>query len=236
MCLDNINQDSILLIRAGDSLLINLNDSPLCGESGFIKDIVRRHENDKVYAFAICAVAADMMNIVDANEERITPPPQDYYFGAIGSVAKTVEHLGARYFCCSSSQHIYVRKDTQWLNDYDISYEIIKQYWSSDRVELVPPFVTYDLADSSYSLNWPTFEMDESQMLGNTGDDDWDEAMEILKNSPFDKAKLDKLDYAFNHKGCALNDPKIPWKYAMKNGTRVTSSKELREVTGEYYL
>jgi len=68
------------------------------------------------------------------------------------------------------------------------------------------------------------------------GLDDWDEAMEILKNSTFDKAKLDKLDYAFNHKGCALNDPKIPWKYAMENGTRVTSSKELRDVTREYYL
>ena len=41
MCIDNLNQDGILLIEAGDGLLVNLNDSPLCGETGFIRNIVR---------------------------------------------------------------------------------------------------------------------------------------------------------------------------------------------------
>lgn len=177
LCIDNINQDSILLIRAGDSLLINLNDSPLCGEASFIRNIIRQHGNEKVFAFGLCAVAADMMNIVDANEVRVTPPAQDYFPGVVASVAKTVERLGVKYFCCSSSQHIYVRKDTHWLNDYDISYETIKQFWCADHVELVPPFVTCDLNSEQYSLNWPTFERDESLLLDNTGDDDWDEEL-----------------------------------------------------------
>ena len=33
MCLDNENQDGILIVEAGDSLVVDLNDSPLCGEA-----------------------------------------------------------------------------------------------------------------------------------------------------------------------------------------------------------
>ena len=66
------------------------------------------------------------------------------------------------------------------------------------------------------------------------GLDDWDLAKNILAESNLDKAVLEKLDYAFNHKGCALNDPKIPWSYVVENGIKVSSAAELRKVVKEY--
>ena len=67
------------------------------------------------------------------------------------------------------------------------------------------------------------------------GLDDWNSAKSILVAAGIDNAALNKLDYAFNHKGCALNDPKIPWSYVETNGTRVSSAAELREIVKEYY-
>jgi hypothetical protein len=67
------------------------------------------------------------------------------------------------------------------------------------------------------------------------GLNDWEAAKKILDESDLDKSILNKLDYAFNHKGCALNDPKIPWRYVVENGTKVTSAEELREVVRKYY-
>jgi len=67
------------------------------------------------------------------------------------------------------------------------------------------------------------------------GLDDWNYAKSALVAIGFDNTVLNKLDYAFNHKGCALNDPKIPWSYVATNGTRVSSAAELREIVKRYY-
>jgi len=67
------------------------------------------------------------------------------------------------------------------------------------------------------------------------GLDDWNTAKSILVATGIDRAVLDKLDYAFNHKGCALNDPKIPWSYVVANGTKVSTASELQKIVKEYY-
>ena len=62
------------------------------------------------------------------------------------------------------------------------------------------------------------------------GLNDWKKASIILKENGLDKDILNKLEYAFNHKGVALNDPKIPWSYIEQNGTKITSPAELRKI------
>ena len=37
MCIDNINQDAVLVVEADGALIIDLNDSPLCGEFNFLR-------------------------------------------------------------------------------------------------------------------------------------------------------------------------------------------------------
>ena len=65
LCLDNENQDAILIARFGEALVINLNDSPFYGERPFLRKLVRNHPNDKVYVLQLCSIDADMRNFVD---------------------------------------------------------------------------------------------------------------------------------------------------------------------------
>ena len=67
MCIDNINQDAILVIEADDALIIDLNDSPLCGEFNFLRRLIRRYSRERTWLLALCSVDADMFNFVDVN-------------------------------------------------------------------------------------------------------------------------------------------------------------------------
>jgi len=173
VCLDNENQDAILVIEAGDALIVNLNDSPLCGEAPFLKRIIRRHKHSQSYLLALCAVDADMINIVDRNGRRIADPPDQRKPGAIWHTARLANRLGVGNFCCSSSQHLYARADSGWANDYRITWEDMRQHWSRPNVRLIEPFVTVNLRDGSYSRNHPSQKSDRSQIASGTGEDDW---------------------------------------------------------------
>jgi hypothetical protein len=174
MCLDNINQDAVLIVRLGDALVINLNDSPLAGEFSFLRSLIRRHPNDKTYLAALCSIDADMFNFVDGNGCSIVGPPDERKPGAIWNVARIADRLGVKHFCCSSSQHIYVRPDSIWANDYRISWQDIQKYWSRPNVALIEPFATVDVATGAVIANDPEhLGGDRSQISDSTGDDDW---------------------------------------------------------------
>jgi hypothetical protein len=174
MCLDNENQDAILVVRAGDALVVNMNDSPLCGEGAFLKDLLRRHPNEKKYVLALCAIDADMLNLVDAEGHRVIDPAAALKPGQIMHVARRVADLGFRYFCCSSSQHIYARADSIWANDYRITWADMQTHWSRPQVKLIEPFATVDVETGAVTANHPSHAPDLSQISPATGDDDWD--------------------------------------------------------------
>src|SRR3954466_2466648 len=121
MCIDNMNQDGILLIEAGDSLILNLNDSPLSGETRFIRRIFGRHAREKTYLLALCAIDADMFNFVDVSGKSLAGPSDERKRGMIWRTARIAETLGVGSFCVSSSQHIYVRADSIWANPYRVT-------------------------------------------------------------------------------------------------------------------
>lgn len=176
MCIDNINQDAVLIVRIGDALVINLNDSPMAGEFAFLRNIVRRHPNHKTYLAALCSIDADMFNFVDAAGRSIVGPPDERKPGAIWHVARIADRLGVKHFCCSSSQHIYVRPDSIWANDYRISWHDMQRYWSRPNVHLIEPFVTVEVASGTVTANHPDHDGgDRSQISDNTGEDDWAE-------------------------------------------------------------
>jgi hypothetical protein len=174
MCLDNINQDAVLIAKIGDALVINLNDSPIAGEETFLRNLVRKHPNDKTYLAALCSIDADMFNFVDANGQSIVGPPDERKPGAIWNVARGADRMGVKNFCCSSSQHIYVRPDSIWANDYRITWQDMQKHWSRPGVRLIEPFVTVDLATGNVTTNEVEhLGGDRSQIADNTGDDDW---------------------------------------------------------------
>ena len=63
MCLENDNQDAVLIVEARDALIINQNDSPLNGEYRFLRGLVRQYK--KTFLLSLCSIDADMFNFVD---------------------------------------------------------------------------------------------------------------------------------------------------------------------------
>lgn len=174
MCLDNINQDAILIVRLGDALVINQNDSPIAGEESFLRNLVKKHPNNKTYLAALCSIDADMFNFVDESGRSIVGPPDERKPGAIWTVARGADRMGVKNFCCSSSQHIYVRPDSIWANDYRISWQDMCKHWSRPNVRLIEPFVTVDIPTGTVTANaLEHLGGDRSQIADNTGDDDW---------------------------------------------------------------
>ncbi len=177
MCIDNMNQDGILVIEAGDSLLVDLNDSPLCGEARFIRDLVRRHDKAKTYLLALCAIDADMFNFVDETGKSLAGPPDERKRGMIWRTARIAETLGIGSFCVSSSQHIYIRADSVWANPYRVTWSDIQTHWHRPDIRIIAPFVTVELTTGAVTANHPDHTSDESQITTRTGDDDWDETL-----------------------------------------------------------
>jgi hypothetical protein len=174
MCIDNINQDAILVIEAEGSLIIDLNDSPLCGEFNFLRRLIRSYPREKTWLLALCSVDADMFNFVDESGQSLVGPPEERKPGAIWTVARTASQLGVGNFCCSSSQHIYARSDSVWANPHRIGWTDMQRYWSRPDVRLIEPFVTVDLGSGEYVRNHPAQLSDESQIAASTAGDDWD--------------------------------------------------------------
>lgn len=174
LCIDNMNQDAILVIEAGDSLIINLNDSLLCGEFRFLRRLLQEFPRNKTYLLALCSIDADMFNFVDADGCSLVGPPEERKPGAIWNVARLADRLGVGNFCCSSSQHIYVRADSAWANAYRITWTDMQRHWSRHKVRLIEPFVTVDIADGHVTPNHPSHRSDESQICTTAnGEDDW---------------------------------------------------------------
>ncbi len=177
MCLDNENQDAILIIEAGDSLVVDLNDSPLCGEERFIRDLVRRYERKRTYAAALCSNDADMFNLVDSTGRRTIDPPEQRKPGMVWALARIVEALGVGHYVSSASQHIYVRTDVLWANPYRVGWSDVVTHWSRPNIPIIEPFVVVDLDTGEYIRKHPEQTSDFSQVTTATGDDDWSAAL-----------------------------------------------------------
>lgn len=175
ICLENMNQDAILIVKAGDALIINLNDSPLHGEGPFLKELIRTYK--KSYLLALCSVDADMINIVNEKGESLAPPHSKAKRSAVWELGDLCAYLNVKNFCCFSSQHLYVRPDSVWANPYRITWEDIRRHWQNPQTRLIEPFVTVNLTDGSVTPNHPTHQPDLSAIAQTTGEDDWNEKL-----------------------------------------------------------
>lgn len=177
LCLDNENQDGILLVEAGDSLVANLNDSPLCGEGRFIRKLVRRYERSKTYLAALCAIDADMINIIDRQGRRVTEPPENLKPGAIWGTARRAVRLGVGTYVSSSSQHVYLRPDSAWANPYRITWVDIQRNWTRPQVRIVEPYAIVDLDTGSVAPKDRSQPLQTDRSAGATGSDDYTERL-----------------------------------------------------------
>ncbi len=175
LCLDNENQDAILIVEAGDSLMVNLNDSPLCGDAPFIRGLVARHDRAKTYMAALCSNDADMMNIVGDDGLRTIDPPSRRKPGMVWERGRIARYLGVGAYVSSASQHIYARSDSVWANPFRVSWQDFKANWHEPAIRTIEPFVVIDLGNGDYSRKHPTQESDPGQVAMDMNGDDWSE-------------------------------------------------------------
>ena len=173
LCMDNENQDAILLIEAGDNLVVDLNDSPLCGDRRFIRDIVSRYDKRRTYAAALCSNDADMFNLVDANGQRTIDPPSRRKPGMVWALARIVELLGVGAYVSSASQHIYVRRDAVWADPYRVGWADVLRHWTRPAIRTIEPFVKVNLDTGVHERKHPEQTSDVGQITDATSDDDW---------------------------------------------------------------
>jgi hypothetical protein len=177
MCMDNENQDGVLIVESAGSLVVNLNDSPLCGEKQFIAGLVRQYPREKTYLAKLCAFDADMINIVNRDGERVIGPPEERKFGTVWSTARVAEQLGVGSFVSSSSQHIYLRSDSAWANPYRVTWADIQRHWPRPAIGIIEPFVSIDLETGAVTAKHPAQTSDFSRVTDSTGDDDVTETL-----------------------------------------------------------
>ena len=177
LCLDNENQDAILVIEAGDDLIVNLNDSPLCGDERFIRTLVKKYDRRRTYAAALYSNDADMMNFVDPHGRRLLDRPEKRKPGMVWTTARTVDRLGVGNYIGSASQHIYARADSVWANPYRVTWHDVERNWTRPHIRTIEPFVVIDLKSGEYRRKHPTQTSDLSQITSTMLDDDWNERM-----------------------------------------------------------
>jgi hypothetical protein len=178
MCLDNENQDAILLVEFGNSLIVNLNDSPLCGDGRFIRRLVKSYERSRTYMAALCSNDADMFNLVDADDKRIIDTPEHRKPGMVWQLSRTAAQLGVGNYVASASQHLYVRRDSVWANPYRVGWNDVVWHWTHPEIRIIEPFVVVDLATGEYRRKHPAQTSDTSQITDLTDADDWNDRLE----------------------------------------------------------
>ena len=138
------NQDAILLIDIGGTLLVNTNDASHSGWGRFVRKTVAQYKRS--FRLAISGVGeADMCNFFDEDGERILflPDVGDVELGQ--NISRHTDRLGIKYFIPFSSMHKYQREDSIWANRYVPSLGEYAKGYSSDSSEILPAYVRYDL-------------------------------------------------------------------------------------------
>ena len=171
LCVANENMDAIVAFDVQGKLLLNKNDSPFCGEDGFFRRLVGGFAQS--YLMALCAYDADMINIVDENGKRLIEDPEERKPGVVWSVARTAEYLGVGNFCCSSSQHVYVRPDSAWANAYRVTWPDMQRLWTAKSVRLIAPFSRVDLDTGRAEQVDPEIAADPSMRIDAAAQEDW---------------------------------------------------------------
>ena len=110
----NVNQDSILLIDVGGTLIVNTNDLPDYGASFRVRRIAENYK--KVFYCALHGWGgADMLNLFDPEGRKLVEPLEKRRPIAPRAQSGAMIH-GAHYVIPFSGFYIYQREDSAWAN------------------------------------------------------------------------------------------------------------------------
>jgi hypothetical protein len=141
MCLPDWNQDAVLLVDVGGTLVVNLNDAGDRGWGHIVKKVVKQYRN--TFLIALSGYGdADMINYFNEDGTRILPhSARKTPVGA--NIARMCEVYGVKYFIPFSSMHKYQRQDTLWASEYTTTLADYPRGFDSKTSELLPAFIRY---------------------------------------------------------------------------------------------
>ncbi len=138
----NQNQDSILLIDVGGTLIVNTNDSPDFGASFWVRGVARGYK--RVFYCGLNAWGgADMMNLFDPEGRKLTDPaalrrpiaPRAQGFA---------RRYGAHFAIPFSGFHAYQRTDSAWANALVPALGDYQSDAGASGPQMLPAFVRVD--------------------------------------------------------------------------------------------
>jgi hypothetical protein len=147
MCLPDYNQDAVLLVQIGDSLIIDANDAGALGWMPLIRRLTRSYRR----SFLLRLTGfndADMINFFDEEGNRIASPGLVRKRAGVQlgpEIARLAEAYGVTHFVPFSSMHRYQRDDSVWANECTTAVEAHAHGFDSRRCTMLPAFVRYDL-------------------------------------------------------------------------------------------
>ncbi|MGH2569459.1 MAG: MBL fold metallo-hydrolase, partial [Bacteroidota bacterium] len=182
LCIATYNQDGILLVDVGGTLIVNLNDGKPLGWGSFVKGIIKQYKQSfllRLFGYG----DADMINYVDENGNHIEPPAAKRF--PVGrSIQLYAEGCGVKNVIPFSSMHKYQRADSAWANQYTTPLPDYRKGFASTRRTLLPAFIRFDCTKELVTEICP--EETTARLLDpKSFADDWDEPIE-----PADKQKL----------------------------------------------
>jgi hypothetical protein len=169
----------VLLVDVGGELVVNLNDAQDRGWGGLVKRVIRAFPRSFLLRLSGYG-DADMINFVDDDGTRVPSIPElrrESGFQVGADVARMTETFGATHFVPFSSFHRYQRTDSVWANEWTTPVAAYEDGFRSDRVELLPAFVRYDVTTGSWEGIDPPAAPDVAYAPEEFGDD-WSTPLE----------------------------------------------------------
>ncbi|RIK91694.1 MAG: hypothetical protein DCC71_24890, partial [Proteobacteria bacterium] len=171
-CVADYNQDAVLLIDVGGTLVIDLNDASDCGWGRGLRAEIARF--DKSFLMCLSGYGDGDMFVHDEAGNRVWATSKAP-FG--GSIARKAESLGARFFVPFSSMHQYQRTDSLWANEFTTPVEDHRIGFESQTCEILPAYVRYDvLRDRLETIDPPALPI--TPVDPSAFGDDWSERLE----------------------------------------------------------
>ncbi|WNG37433.1 MBL fold metallo-hydrolase [Archangium violaceum] len=189
MCLTDYFQDSILLVKLGKRLVINLNDAVDRGWGAEVARVASQYEGNFLLKLSGYG-DADMINLFDEDGERIEPwAAKKYPVGR--TLIAPMRRYNARYFIPFSSFHCYRRQDSLWGEAYTTPINAYAEGFELPGSEVLPAFVRVDCETGEVTELRPP-PADRSPRDPKAFGDDWSE--------PIDKEDRKKLVAYFKNK------------------------------------
>ena len=181
------NQDAILLVEIGKTLVVNLNDAGERGWEFFVRSLIKQYDDTILLQLFGFGENDEVANVFEEHGERLDltavkrrPIGQE--------IAARAEDLGVQKVVPFSSLHKYQRADSVWANVIRPELDEYTLGFQSTTCQILPAYIRYDCLTREYQTLNPT-EIPERSIDPKEFGDDWDETL--------DNHDVEKLDSYF---------------------------------------